>query len=36
MRGAAEVYRQAGHSHRLPIAEQRIGELATQLAAMQQ
>jgi tetratricopeptide (TPR) repeat protein len=36
MRDATEGYRQANDSYQLPIAEQRVSEIATQLAAMQQ
>ena len=34
MRGAAEVFRQAGDSYWLPIAEQRVAGIEGQLAAM--
>ncbi len=34
MRGAAEVYRHAGNTYWLPIAEQRASEIEAQLTAM--
>ncbi len=36
MHGAAEVYREAGNAYWLPVAEERIIDVETELAAMKQ